>query len=212
MASAEYERLEKQLVSTGAVAHAVSTAHPFLEFEGPIAVLVNTRTSAAAYEDLLLAAVPVLRGNELEMVVRCLSQRGLKKAGPVFVRLMRELGDSANPGLLWVTGNALATIADPQTYRDVVTLCGDWRLGSARQMLFSLLPRIGTDAAYVAALAALDDETVRGHAIEAVGRFGRPEALPLLEALITKQGLYENRARATAIRRLERVKDRSTDA
>ena len=202
MASVEYGALEARLAGAGVPA---SASKGSLEIDGPVEVLVNTSHSALPYEDLLLDGLPTLRGNELQMVVRALSERGMKRAGPELAQLMAAEEHRAEAGLLWAIGNALNTINDRRTYGAVLALCADRRLGMARQMLFSMLPKIRTDEAFRCAIAGVDDPTVRGHAIEAVGRFGRPDALPVLQALKTQPGLYEHKARATAIRRLERA-------
>jgi len=203
--SSEYDALEARLVDAGVPA---SASKGPLDVTGPIEVLVNTRHSALPYENLLIAAIPALTGKELEMVVRALTQRGMRRAGPVLAALMASDGSPATPGLLWAIGNALNTINDPATYPAVLALCADGRLGMGRQMLFTMLPKIRSEAAYRCAVAGLDDPSVRGHAIEAVGRFGRVEALPKLAELKTKPGLYEHKAKTTAIRRLERAKAR----
>jgi HEAT repeat protein len=210
MASPEYERLNRQLAEAGVPEWFVKPGPASLEIVEPVAVLVNSRLSVAPYEEILVAALPSIQGAELEMAVRALSERGLKRAGPVLVQLMASLSESSV--ILWAFGNAIATIGDPATFDAVVALCSDRRLGLGRQMLFSLLPRIGTDAAYGCAIDALDDDSVRGHAIEAVGRFGRPEAIPLLDSTATRPGLWEHRAKATALRRLERVTSRPAKA
>lgn len=40
----------------------------------------------------------------------------------------------------------------------------------------------------------LKDETVRGHAIDGLGRFGRIDAISILESLSHKKGLYDYKA------------------
>jgi len=207
MTSREYRVLDEQLAAAGAPTHVEHALGPSaLEIEGAVAALVNSKHSAAPYEELLLAALPELHGTEAELVVRALTERGLRHAGPVFVEMLETAAGSAKPdsGLAWALGNALATLVDPRTFAGVMALCSDTRLGSARQMLLGLLPRIGTDSAYRCAVSAVEDESVRGHAIEALGRFKRSEALGLLRSLATRPGKYEHKAKATAIRRLER--------
>jgi hypothetical protein len=66
------------------------------------------------------------------------------------------------------------------------------------------LARMKTMEAYEVILASLNDYTVRGHAIEAVRRFGDTTAIPILEALEVKKGLYEYKAKNTALGRLYR--------
>jgi hypothetical protein len=204
MASTHYQDLEKQLLAAGAPSAAAKPlSSGALEITGPLNVLVNSHHSAVAFEDILLAAIPTLRGNELEMLVRALSERGMKRAGPILAGIMAADTYRREASLLWALGNALNAIDDPRTYDAVVALSSDTGLGPGRQMLFLMLPKIRSEAAFRCALGAVDDPTVRGHAIEAVGRFGRPEALPVLQELVTKPGLYEHKAKATAIRRLE---------
>jgi HEAT repeat protein len=214
MQSPEYEALEASLAQAGAPTRwSTVAAGATLAGTGAVAALVNTEASAKPYVDLLLAALPRLAGMEQEMVVRALSERGMPKAGPVLAAMLRALAHSPHGPVAWALGNAVAAIQDPATFDAVVELCSDQRLGMARQMLFGLLPRIGTEAAYDAALAALADDTVRGHALEALGRFGKPEALDRILGLATRKGLYEAKAKATAIRRLERAAARrSADA
>ena len=198
MISSDYSKLEFELLAAGAPTIAASEARDAL---GPIATLVNSKVSGKPYAALLLEALPRLRGSEQEMVIRALSERGMPNAGPALVFLMNTSEPSS---IAWALGNALAEIRDTETYPDVVALCGRTHLGTARQMLFHLLPTIGTEAAYAAAPSGLSDETVRGHALEALGRFGRREALPHILATATKKGLYEDRAKSAAVRRLER--------
>lgn len=197
MTTSDYAQLESALLAAGAPTTAASAISDAL---GPVATLVNSKVSAKPYVAPLLNALPRLRGNEQEMVVRALSERGMPNAGPPLVALMKASENSASA---WAIGNALAEIRDPATYPDVVALCGVARLGAARQMLFVLLPAIGTEAAFAAALSGLSDDTVRGHALEALGRFGKREALPHILATETRKGLYEDKAKATAVRRLE---------
>lgn len=205
MSSQAYDDLQERLVAAGVpstISRIVRGAT--LTVTTPVDVLVNSTISALPYEDILITAIPTLEGMEREMVIRALSQRGMKRAGPVLVALFHSPGLRSQVSFLWAVGNALNAIRDPSTFDDIVTLCGDPSLGMARQMLFLMLPAIGTEAAYQSALQAINDATVRGHAMDAIGRFGRPEALPSLQAVTTKPGLYEHKAKATAIRRLER--------
>lgn len=130
----------------------------------------------------------------------------MQRAGPTLVGLFREIWCVDGCVFAWAVGNALETIADRRTYDDVIQLCADASLGMSRQMLFSLLPRMKSDEAYQCALGAVDDPSVRGYAIEAIGRFGRVEALDVLRPLKMDPKLYEHKARATAIRRLERLR------
>ena len=54
----------------------------------------------------------------------------------------------------------------------------------------------------------LDDESVKAHAIEALGKFRDANAIPILERVEVEKGLYEFKARNTALRRLYRAKEK----
>lgn len=201
--SGDYADLDVRLAAVGVPGSAKKGA---LVLRGPLQVLANTSFSARPFEDLLLEALPRLHGREREMVVRALTERGMKRAGPILVGLFREIWSADGSGLAWVVGNAVSVIADRGTYDKVVQLCADASLGDSRQMLFSILPRMKSDEAYECALSAVGDPSVRAHAIEAIGRCGRVEALDVLRSLKTDPKLYEHKARATAIRRLDRLR------
>ena len=69
-------------------------------------------------------------------------------------------------------------------------------------MLMGTLARMKTKTAYDTLLCCLNDITTRAHAIEALGRFGDVNAIPVIEALDVKKGLYEYKAKNTALGRL----------
>jgi hypothetical protein len=71
-------------------------------------------------------------------------------------------------------------------------------------MLMGSLSRARTDDAYDALVNCLHDSSVRGHVIEALGRFGRVNAISVLEALPVQKGHFEFKAKKSAIRRLRR--------
>ena len=105
-------------------------------------------------------------------------------------------------------GNALYVIDDKASYQDILKICQDKTKGIARQMLMGTLARMKSDEAYKVLVDSLNDQTIRGHAIEALGRFGNTKAIQTLETLEVKKGLFEYRARITALKRLKRKLDK----
>ena len=198
-----YEQLNQELKEAG-----VPSDYKHLPFEeaplSPVAALVNGPFSAKPYKDILLRYAPQLQGNELEMVVRALSEKGLRDAVLFLLSLFQRGSPPNSEHLLWAAGNALRVINDKTSYIDILDICKDGKLGGARQMLMDILAKIKTTEAYETLLECIHDPSVRGHAIEALGRFGNPEAIPVIESLEVKKGLYEYKAKATALRRLRR--------
>jgi hypothetical protein len=213
MLSAEYVALCDRLVEAGAPAKAtLNVKGAGVELTDPVTILYSTSRSAKPFENLLVEYGALLQtANELEAVVRALSERGLKRAGPFLVSVLRKRQYRGNDSLLWAAGNGLSTLKDPATYADIVDLCGDGSLGRARQMLFTVLPWTKAPDAFEAAMAGLADSSVRAHAMEALGRFGNPAIIPALEGLVLDKKKDEWKVREAAIRRLRRVDGQGVD-
>ena len=178
-----------------------------IEIDGAVHVLINTGIDAAPYADILLEhALNLTAGNEIEAVVRCMTQsKGFRKAVPWLLSLFRGYpGNGLSDGNLWAVGNAIYTINCEEYYPDVISLCRERAYLSARQMLMGALARAKTDEAYALLVRCVNDASVRAHAIEGLGRFGRADAISVLESLDVQKGLYECKAKETALRRLRR--------
>jgi HEAT repeats len=207
--STTYEQLNAALAEAGVPAHVIKCVKGAdLEIDAPVDVLVNTRIDAAPFAKILLDYAPILTvPNEIEMVARCMSQsKGFRDAIPWLLSLFAGYPKNGlNGSHLWAVAQAIYTINEKKSYQDVVSICRDRRYASGRQVLMGVLARARTDDAYEVLVACLDDASVRAHAIEALGRFGRPEAIGLLEPLVVQKGLYEYKAKQTALRRLRRL-------
>ncbi len=212
--SKTYERLNCALVAAGVPVHVVKHVKDCdLQISGSINVLVNANIDAAPYAHILLEHAPELTvPNEIEMVARCMMQpKGFRDAVPWLLSLFKEFPKNGlSESHLWAIGAAIYTINDKKFYPDVIAICRVTRYGSSRQELMGTLARVKTDASYDVLLQCVDDPTVRAHAIEGLGRFGRTEGIPILEALDVQKGLYEFKAKATALRRLRRKRDQES--
>lgn len=96
-------------------------------------------------------------------------------------------------------------IDDKASYPVILDICKEKKYGVNRQMLMGTLVKMRTPEAFEVLVDSLDDDTLRGHAIEGLGRFGDVKAIPILESLDVKKWLYESKAKNTAMRKL-RVK------
>ena len=178
----------------------------FLENKaGPLTRLVNTELSSKPYVDILIKYLGRLKKNETDMVVRALTEKGNKKATSALLDLFRNQPDIE----LWAVGNALYTIDDKSSYPEILKICQNKSFGMARQMLMETLARMKSEEAYKVLIECLSDETVKAHAIQALGRFGNPEAIEILEKVNVRKGKYEFKAKNTAIRILKRKKHSS---
>lgn len=167
----------------------------------PLDVFVSGGVSSVPYVDILLEYAPRLNKSDRVWLTRVFTVKGLKKAVPYLLSLFNEFDEGEE---FWAVGNALYVIDDKASYPSILSICKEVRYGSSRQMLMGTLARMKTREAYEVLLASLNDKTVRSHAIEAIGRFGDTTAIPILEGLEVEKGLFEYKAKNTALRRLYR--------
>lgn len=81
------------------------------EIGGPVDSLVNTKLSSRPYIDILIKYLPKLSGNELEMVIRALSEKGNTKALPAIKDIINK-SDKHGEIILWVAENAIKSIGE----------------------------------------------------------------------------------------------------
>jgi hypothetical protein len=173
----------------------------------PVNLLVNGGISAKPYQDILISYLDSgLSPNELEMVVRALSQKGLRRATGRLLAFFEDANFKTSPGLLWAVGNAVYAIADREHVDQMIMTCRRHDLGCARQMLVLHLSRFkNTEEVFQTLVSLLPDESVRGHVLEALWRYGDPRAIPAIEATVVQAGLFEAKAKQTALKRLKRA-------
>lgn len=173
----------------------------------PLSALVNGPFSVKPYVKILLKYGPCLEPRDKTYVARALSEKGVREAVPFLLSIFKDHPDP-NRNDLWAVGNALSIIDDKESYPAILELCKDKRYGVARQMLMRTLAKIKTEEAYETLVNCLNDPTVKAHAIEALGLMGNIKAIEVLEGIEVKKGLYEYRAKETALKRLRRKKEK----
>jgi HEAT repeat protein len=110
---------------------------------------------------------------------------------------MRELN-------LWAVGNALRVINDKSSYNVIIDLCKNKTLGISRQMMLVLLSRSKTEEAFQTLIECLKEPKLKGHAIEALGKFGDKRAIDIIRNTDVEKGKYEFKAKQTALKRLQK--------
>ena len=139
-----------------------------------------------------------------DYIARALTEKGLTSAARNLLELFSD--EKLTSTELWAIGNALYVIDDKSTYPMIIQLAKSTKLGFSRQMLLGTLARSKSQEAYEVLIDCLNDETVKGHAIEALGRFGKTEGIEILEKTDVEKGKYEFKAKQTALKKLSRKK------
>jgi HEAT repeat protein len=198
-----WDLLEKELLEAGVPIKNGLDDTPM----NPTSVLVNYGISSKPFINIILKYAPKLEIRHKTWIARCLSEKGLKQAVPFLLSIFDDYnGEKID---LWGVGNALYIIDDKASYPAIIEICKNPQFGSARQMLMGTLARMKSPDAYKVLIDCIDDKTVRGHAIEGLGRFGCLDAITVLENLKVEKGLYEYRAKETALKRLRRKIEKS---
>jgi HEAT repeat protein len=122
---------------------------------------------------------------------------------------MREISDEEKKfgpffNLAWAIGNALSIVGVKGFEEQLIELCRNTKYGEARQMVVFGLGRLDSVEAEQTALALLDDEAVKIHAIIALGKMKSRAALVELEKLLTDNKATIRKEARKAITRITR--------
>jgi len=153
--------------------------------------LVNTKRSYRA-------AIPVLigwleradddvpaheRSRFREALVRSLAVKQARGvAAPALLREFRR--SDASSDYRWAVGNTLEVVADDTVFDEVADLARDRGYGRDRQMVVLALARMTNPGAVDVLSEVLDDETVAGHAVMALGRLKASRARSVIEGCL----------------------------
>jgi len=180
------------------------------EIVSPIHALINYNISVKPYLDTLIEYSKKLKYKDNIIIARILSDKGLdtSKIVPFLLSLYKECPIEDIDKLdLWAVGNSLASINKKESYNEIFEICKDKRYGTSRQMLMSILSKMtNRQDVYEFLIESLYDNTIKAHVIEAIGKYGNISAIPILESLEVKKGLYEFKAITTALNRLYKLK------
>ncbi|WP_299899769.1 hypothetical protein [uncultured Aquimarina sp.] len=172
------------------------------EETSPISILVNTKTSSKPYKEILIKYLDILKGNELEMVIRALSEKGMKDVAPLLIKILNNSENYPNLDL-WAVGNAISVIDDSSTYDEVLKVCQSPKYGASRQMMMTTLRKMKTEESFKTLIISLQDDSIRGHAIDELRKWGDPRALMPIENVEVRKGLFEAKAKKKAIKKLK---------
>jgi HEAT repeat protein len=115
-----------------------------------------------------------------EALVRSLAVKEARGvAAPAMLREFRRSGVSSE--YRWTIGNTLAVVADDSVFVDVVEVARDRSYGRDRQMVVLALARMKNPHTVDVLTEQLDDETVVGHALMALGQLKASQAEAAIE-------------------------------
>ena len=167
----------------------------------PLDALINGPFSSKPYVNILLKYLATVDDEAKESIARALTENGNTKATEALLALFNP-HTTMTELQLWAVGNALSVIDDKDSYQAVVEICKQKKFGIARQMLMGILAKIKTEESFQTLVECLPDPTVKGHAIEALGKFGDPRAIAFIEQTAVEKGKFETRAKLVSLKRL----------
>ena len=137
-----------------------------------------------------------------ESIVRSVTGEAEARAHGGAQAMIEEFRRSVDePGLAWVAGAALSTLAGPSDADEIIGLLRDRRFGGGREMLCDALKRTKDPRAPEVLVELLDDDDVSGHAISALRAMRKPEAVAALSGAHPKLEAIAARPDATVFAR-----------
>ena len=154
---------------------------------------------------ILLHWLPLVKHRNIELdIIRSLSVPWTgRRATEYLVQAFRNNAES-DPYYAWTIGNALSVVDVTGFEPEIIKLCRNARYGMSRQMLIMALAHMDHPEVEETALDLLDDESVRMHAIIALGKMKSQRSLFHLEKLLTDKQLSIRKEARKAIRKIMR--------
>jgi len=104
-----------------------------------------------------------------EGIVRALGVKGFDSASQ---HLIKEFKKSDDELYKWAIANSLEIIVPKEHVDELISIMSDQKYGRSRQMIALALGRIGDKKSVSVLIESLDDDSVAGHAVEALGMIG----------------------------------------
>jgi len=148
--------------------------------------LYNKRFDYKITIPILLRWLPRIENPAVkEAIVRALSVPWAKHTTAPVLLIEEFRRSDADLFLKWAIGNALSVVADDDVLNDIIALINDKKHGKAREMLVVALGNMRTPGVGDFLIELLDDESLAGHAIMALGKLKYKEAHSSIERFLT---------------------------
>lgn len=135
-----------------------------------------------------------------EFVVRCLGVKGFTEVIP---KLLTEFKSAKNNYYRWAIANSINIIHSMTIEKELIELSSNKKYGTGRQMLVLSLGEYKSDLTLNCLVNLLNDEEVRGHALQALGKCGNPEVLSDIEMYCNSES---NWIKKTAIKAAKKIR------
>ena len=116
--------------------------------------------------------------SDKEFIVRCLGVKGFTEAIP---KMLTEFKNAKNNYYRWAIANSINIIHSMTIEKELIELSSNKKYGTGRQMLVLSLGEYKSDLSINCLVSLLNDEDVRGHALQVLGKCGKPEVLSDIE-------------------------------
>jgi HEAT repeat protein len=191
------QRLIGDYRRAGGSAHTLGEIHHFdYQPTAAIPVLAEWLTDL---EDRWPGAESEERSRARESLIRALDVKQSRNSAAIPALISQfDTTKTIDEYVRWAAGNSLYDIpADDTHFDDLVRIATDRTLGMSRQMVVNWLWKSRRkDEAGAVALGLIDDETVQGHALEALARLRTQGIREQIEPFLSsKNRYYRQRAR-----------------
>ena len=136
-----------------------------------------------------------------EFVVRCLGVKGFTEAIP---KLLTEFKSAKNNYYRWAIANSINIIHSMTIEKELIELSSSKKYGTGRQMLVLSLGEYKSDLSLNCLVSLLNDEEVRGHALQALGKCGNPEVLSDIEIYCNSDNNWIKKTAINAAKKIRR--------
>lgn len=149
----------------------------------------------------LLDSLPDER--DKEFIVRCLGVKGFSEAIP---KLLTEFERAKKNHYRWAIANSINIIHSMTIEKELIKLSLNKKYGTGRQMLVLSLGEYHSDLTINCLVHLLNDEEVRGHALQSLGKCGNLKVLPIVETYCHSNNHW---IKKEAIRAVKKIKERN---
>ncbi|MEV0296068.1 HEAT repeat domain-containing protein [Nocardia sp. NPDC050710] len=137
-------------------------------------------------------------------LIRALGNRKARGTAAVPALISQfDTGREANSLILWTAGNSLYDIpADDSYFGDMAKIAGNRELGGDRQMVVNWFGKSQKPEAATVVLSQLDDESVLGHALDALSKLRAQGVRDQVEPFLRSKNKWHRRSAERILRYL----------
>ncbi len=176
-----------------------------------ISDFLRTTVASGAAIPILLKWLPVTHDEAIkETIVRALSVPAAKPVAALpLIRELRKLESTRGLSIKWAIGNAMAVVADDSVFSELREFVLNRRYGKAREMFVVAIGNMRNPEASILLNMLLKDDEVAGHALMAIRKLGRPQAIPNVRLFLTHEKTWVRKEAEKTIKKLVKALEKS---